>query len=453
MTRTRDIVAVAVLLLTGVLGAVLVSPLTGAMLLIAAGSELFTVRLRGARISGSFAAIVLSMALLGPVPAAVIGAVTASFDGVLARNSWRTILAGAAMYALLPLAGGAALTQVDHGDPIPFAAAVVLVFMVTNALNFSAVAVYLRLRGVLGVREAFATVYRTLLPFEFATALLTAGAAFTYERIGIAALILLLVVLGVFHHLARTAVAAHDRGEELMQRTEELGMLQVGVLTTVLQTLAMRDAMTARHSAAVARYSREVARLLGCDEREQDLIHTAALLHDIGKFILPDSVLFANRRLTDDEWELVKLHPESGAKLVERIDGYGPVAPIILHHHERFEGGGYPAGIEGEEIPLGSRIIACADTYDVMTSRDSYRRPVSREAAIAELQRVSGTQLDPRVAAAFEQMIVSGAVDFSHADETDFEHELDARSIKRARRSAENKGELHSLTPRGNAAF
>ena len=293
--------------------------------------------------------------------------------------------------------------------------------MVTNALNFSAVAVYLRLRGVLGVREAFATVYRTLLPFEFATALLTAGAAFTYERIGIAALILLLVVLGVFHHLARTAVAAHDRGEELMQRTEELGMLQVGVLTTVLQTLAMRDAMTARHSAAVARYSREVARLLGCDEREQDLIHTAALLHDIGKFILPDSVLFANRRLTDDEWELVKLHPESGAKLVERIDGYGPVAPIILHHHERFEGGGYPAGIEGEEIPLGSRIIACADTYDVMTSRDSYRRPVSREAAIAELQRVSGTQLDPRVAAAFEQMIVSGAVDFSHADETDFE--------------------------------
>jgi putative nucleotidyltransferase with HDIG domain len=215
----------------------------------------------------------------------------------------------------------------------------------------------------------------------------------------------------------------------------------------------MRDAMTARHSAAVARYSREVARLLGCDEREQDLIHTAALLHDIGKFILPDSVLFANRRLTDDEWELVKLHPESGAQLVERIDGYGPVAPIILHHHERFEGGGYPAGIEGEEIPLGSRIIACADTYDVMTSRDSYRRPVSREAAIAELQRVSGTQLDPRVAAAFEQMIVSGAVDFSHADETDFEHELDARSIKRARRSAENKGELHSLTPRGNAAF
>ena len=358
------------------------------------------------------------------------------------------------MFAVLPLlGGGAARADVDRSDPISFAAAVVLVYMVTNALNFSAVAVYLRLRGVLGLREAFATVYRTLLPFEFATALLTAGTAFTYERIGIAALILLDGRAGVFHHLARMAVAAHDRGEELMQRTEELGTLQVGVLTTVLQTLAMRDAMTARHSAAVARYSREVARVLGCDEREQDLIHTAALLHDIGKFILPDSVLFATRRLTDDEWELVKLHPESGAKLVERIDGYGPVAPIILHHHERYEGGGYPAGIEGEAIPLGSRIIACADTYDVMTARDSYRRPVSTEAALAELRRVSGTQLDPLVAAAFEQMIVSGAVGFSHADEADFESELDARSIKRGTRGAEKKGELHSFAPRGNAAF
>ena len=164
----------------------------------------------------------------------------------------------------------------------------------------------------------------------------------------------------------------------------------------MLQTLSMRDAMTARHSAAVARYSREVAGMLGLDEREQDLIHTAALLHDIGKFILPDSVLFADRKLTDEEWELIKLHPEQGAKLVERIEGYGPVAEIVMHHHERFAGGGYPAGIAGEEIPLGSRIISVADTYDVMTSRDSYRRPVSSEAALAELRRVAGTQLDPR---------------------------------------------------------
>ena len=218
-----------------------------------------------------------------------------------------------------------------------------------------------------------------------------------------------------------------------------------------MQTLSMRDAMTARHSAAVARYSREVAGMLGLSEREQELIHTAALLHDIGKFILPDDVLFANRKLTDDEWELIKLHPEQGAKLVERIEGYGPVAEIVLHHHERFSGGGYPTGIAGEEIPLGARIIAVADTYDVMTSRDSYRRPVSTEAALAELRRVAGTQLDPRVAKAFEAMILEGGIAFSHADEADFESELDTRSIKRRAVLDDQQGELHSLAPRGNA--
>jgi putative nucleotidyltransferase with HDIG domain len=182
--------------------------------------------------------------------------------------------------------------------------------------------------------------------------------------------------------------------------------------------------MTARHSAAVARYSREVARMLGLPERDQELIHTAALLHDIGKFILPDSILFADRKLTVDEWEIVKLHPEQGAELVRRIEGYGPVAEIVLHHHERFGGGGYPAGITGETIPLGSRIIAAADTYDVMTSRDSYRRPVSVEAALAELRRVSGTQLDPIVVETFERMILEHGVAFSHRDEADFESEL-----------------------------
>ena len=124
--------------------------------------------------------------------------------------------------------------------------------------------------------------------------------------------------------------------------------------------------------------------MLGVDEREQELIHTAALLHDIGKFIFPDSILFAERKLTDEEWEIVKLHPEQGAKLVRRIEGYGPVADIIYCHHERYDGNGYYK-VPLEQIPLGSRIIAAADTYDVMTSRDSYRRPVSSEAALAEL--------------------------------------------------------------------
>ena len=248
--------------------------------------------------------------------------------------------------------------------------------------------------------------------------------AFTYGHLGMASVGLAAVVLFVFLYILRTSVQAAGSRRGAQQAPRELASLQMGLLSTVLQTLSMRDAMTARHSAAVARYARTVAEMLGLAEREQDLIHTAALLHDIGKFILPDSVLFAERKLTDEEWELIKLHPEQGAKLVERIEGYGPVAEIVLHHHERFCGGGYPAGIAGEDIPLGSRIISVADTYDVMTSRDSYRRPVSSEAALEELRRVAGTQLDPQIVEVFERMILERGVAFSHTDESDFEAEL-----------------------------
>jgi len=117
------------------------------------------------------------------------------------------------------------------------------------------------------------------------------------------------------------------------------------------------------------------------------------------------------------------MHPEQGARLVRRIDGYGPVADIIYCHHERYDGNGYYK-VPLEQIPLGSRIIAAADTYDVMTSRDSYRRPVSSEAALAELRRVAGSQLDPKIVEAFVEMIEQRRVSFQHADHADFEIEL-----------------------------
>jgi putative nucleotidyltransferase with HDIG domain len=196
------------------------------------------------------------------------------------------------------------------------------------------------------------------------------------------------------------------------------------VLGTVLQTLSLRDKMTARHSAAVARYSREIAVELGLSEREQEIVHTAGLLHDIGKFIFPDSILFAETRLTDEQFAIVRRHPEQGAKLVKRIEGYGPIAEIILAHHERIDGRGYPHGVAGEDIPLAARIISVSDTYDVMTARDSYRRPVPPSEAIAELRRVSGAQLDGRVVEAFIRVLDRRGVSFRHADDADFEREL-----------------------------
>jgi putative nucleotidyltransferase with HDIG domain len=400
------------------------------LLVLAVGSDILTIEFREIRVSGSFLAIVLAMALLGPAPAAAIGAGSALIDILISRRPWHLGLWNVAVWATFPLVGGLMVsawtvdTAATDENALWFAALVLVVFMVTNFLNFVMVAGALAAAGEGSFAGSVKSVYMTVLPSEFATGLLTAGVAFSYQRLGVGAVGLAAVVLFVFQYLLKAGVQAYERGEQLEQRTRELSSLQVGLINTVMQTLSMRDAMTARHSAAVARYAREVARMLGLSEREQELIHTAGLFHDIGKFIFPDSILNAARKLTPEEWVTVRLHPEQGAKLVRRIEGYGPVADIVISHHERVDGDGYPFGLRGEAIPLGSRILAAADTYDVMTARDSYRNPVSSQLALEELRRVAGAQLDPLVVDTFVEMIEHHGVGFRHTDESDFELEL-----------------------------
>jgi putative nucleotidyltransferase with HDIG domain len=182
--------------------------------------------------------------------------------------------------------------------------------------------------------------------------------------------------------------------------------------------------MTARHSAAVSRYARAMAHALHWTAEDAELAHTAGLLHDIGKFAFPDAILLADSQLTDAQWKTVKRHPADGAAVVRRIDGYGPVADAVHAHHERWDGGGYPRGLAGEMIPKAARLIAVADTYDVMTARDSYRKPVSSGEAIAELRRVAGGQLDPEVVEVFIELLTAGDLSFGHGDDADFEQEL-----------------------------
>jgi putative nucleotidyltransferase with HDIG domain len=223
----------------------------------------------------------------------------------------------------------------------------------------------------------------------------------------------------------RTAIAAHERGAQLEERNRALAALQFGLISTTMKTLALRDHMTARHSAAVARYAREMAKELGLSTEEQELFHTAGLFHDIGKFIFPDSILFAGKGgLTDQEYAIVRRHPEVGADLIAEIEGYGPVAKIVRHHHERIDGRGYPFGLRDEEIPLGSKIIAVADVYDVLTARDTYRQPVSSADAFAELRRSAGTQLDVELVEIFIGLVTRRGVVFSHSSADDFEAEL-----------------------------
>jgi putative nucleotidyltransferase with HDIG domain len=232
------------------------------------------------------------------------------------------------------------------------------------------------------------------------------------------------IVILIFQYLARALLRSEDRAEQLEARSVRLASMQLGMLVTLVETLALRDRMTARHAAAVARYARMLAREMGLDESEQDLAHTAGLLHDIGKFALPDRILHAEI-LSDEDWAVVRRHPQEGATLVGRLDGYGPVAEAILYHHERVDGNGYPAGLIGGEIPLVSRILAVCNVYDTLTARDSYRSPMTPQDAISELRRVAGRQLDAEIVDKFVAMLErEGPVTFAHGDDADFEAEL-----------------------------
>ena len=388
------------------------------LLALALATDWFAVSYGGQRISGSFLALVLAMALLGPAPATAIGIASVLFDHLRARNPLPLLLANLAAFATFPLVGGLLIQWADpDAKSAAFPLLVFGVFMVTNVLNFAMIGGHQAIVTRTSLLGAFRKIFLPVLPSEVLSAVLCALVAAFYVRTGVAAIALMLLVLLTFQFLLRELLLSRERAERLAG-------LQLGVLVSMIETLALRDRMTARHSAAVARYARAMARALEWPAEEQELVHTAGLLHDIGKFAFPDSILLADSRLTDEQWEQVKRHPEDGARIVRRLDGYGPVAEIVHAHHERWDGGGYPRRLAGEAIPRAARVLAVADTYDVITARDSYRKPLTSEAAIAELQRVSGHQLDPEIVQTFVRLLTAGDVSFAHADDADFEEEL-----------------------------
>jgi putative nucleotidyltransferase with HDIG domain len=161
--------------------------------------------------------------------------------------------------------------------------------------------------------------------------------------------------------------------------------------------LIERDRYTGEHSRAVIEMSAAVARNLGMSPADVERIRSAALLHDIGKVAIPDEILNKRGPLDATEWELMKQHPVIGERILRVLPGLGSIARIVRHEHERWDGCGYPDGLAGDQIPLGSRIIIAADTYHAITSDRPYRAAKPHEAAVEELRRCAGTQFDPRV--------------------------------------------------------
>jgi len=221
-----------------------------------------------------------------------------------------------------------------------------------------------------------------------------------------------------FSYMARLVSTARHR-------SKQYASLSWGVLSGLLRTLDIRDPRAARHAAAVAAFARDIAKEAGMSADEQELAHTAGLLHDIGNFALSDRVFERGRVLTDEDWDAVRQHPVLGADMLRDLGLYGPVAEIVRAHHERIDGRGYPDRLKADQIPQIAKIIAVAEVYDTLTAHDTYRTPVSSFQALTELRRVAGSQLDADYVEALARVLAGSDATYRHADAADFGSELD----------------------------
>lgn len=181
----------------------------------------------------------------------------------------------------------------------------------------------------------------------------------------------------------------------------DLSELFYKTIKSIAFALDAKDKYTHGHSMRVTLYSLALAKKLDLPDNLLEEIETAGLLHDIGKIAIPEKILLKPGKLTDEEFDVIKSHPELGEKLVKSVEKLGLISNWLKHHHERYDGRGYPDKLSGEEIPVSARIIAIADTYDAMTSNRAYRNALSHQDAINEIERCSGSQFDPNLAKVF----------------------------------------------------
>jgi len=256
------------------------------------------------------------------------------------------------------------------------------------------------------LRPRFSTVLRGCLRTAFA-----AGngwvliSLFQRPDLRAAGVALALTLCGYAVHAARQARTKLARRHDL-----KIAAVCNSVVQALAQLMRSKDADTQHHVRRVQRLCLEIASRMRLGRSEMDALSAAALLHDIGKVAVPEQILSKPGRLTSSEMARMRVHPDVGAQLLESIPFPYPVSPIVRHHHERWDGHGYPAGLQGEKIPLGARILAVVDSYDALTSDRPYRKALPGEDAIAFLQRESGKFFDPRIVQALLEYLEACSV-------------------------------------------
>lgn len=198
-----------------------------------------------------------------------------------------------------------------------------------------------------------------------------------------------------------------------VERADRGGLHRVyeQTIDALIAAAGQRDRTAEGHSQRVIRYCMAVGRQIGLAPEELTDLRYAAGLHDIGKVAISRKILNKLGKLTDDEFAVMKQHSTLAIRILEKVDGLQSAVPLIRHHHERFDGKGYPDGLSGEDIPLGSRIIAVAEAFDILTSDVPWRDAMSQDLALHELESCAGTQFDPTIVTAFRSALASGYVE------------------------------------------
>ena len=384
---------------------------------------------RGApSVSATFIVIVLAAAFLGPAQACVAAILSEAASASRLRTSRSAIFLINLPASVIPAAVVGVLLHALEPHPKDSAVFYVVLGLAASAAYVLSFVIFVFCRRAFRPKGApiGMSEFVESLPGAGLSVALVLGGASIYLKIGLRGIAFALTAVFAFSYMAHLLQRARRRSEQYVS-------LSWGVLAGLMRSLDIRDERAARHAAAVAG-SRGTSRAsVGMNEEQRELAHTAGLLHDIGHFALSDRVAERGRTLTDEDWTAIQRHPELGADMLKDLGMYGPVAEIVLAHHERIDGRGYPQGLAAEQIPEIAKIIAVAEVYDTLTASDTYRTRMSSFEALRELRRVSGSQLDGGYVEVLAELLSGEGVEYRHADAADFDTELAMeRRIKEA---------------------
>ena len=401
------------------------------VVLVGAGQAL-SLELEAGSISVSAVGALAGAALFGPRAALPLAVAIVAVEWSARRDDWYYALfnIGALSLASLGAAGTFSIGLVpDQGSSwhaLVVAGAGLVAGGVYFIVNTALISLAMALEGHDRWRAVWNERFSWLLPHYVAFGAVGGAIALAYGAIGLYGLAVFVLPLLLMRKTMAAYLGHTEKSTKKLRkaaetiRTQNVSLEQANRLLKERSTAAMeslsatvdaRDAYTAGHSRRVQQLALAIGRELGLSQAELDLLGHAALFHDIGKLAIPDAILLKPASLTADEWALMQRHADEGARIIDRLGFLNDAVPAIRHHHERFDGTGYPEGLSGEDIPLGARIIHVADALDSMLTTRIYRAARPADEALEELRRGSGAQFCPRCVSALERLLQTEASD------------------------------------------